>query len=183
MLQTCLFFKYSTQNAVIIFYSCKSIIMGATPGPLDHHGCPFRHFNETNLRAQLTGHRVDEFDTEDIMRLVKGRHYQVACTRYYEVTRARMLGLGTETLKGGGMNGNGGSEGMVASQELIEHPNQFFEQSFLLMKSHTPNAANGTNGADPSEPQAVPEPTIKGRYTYKKAGVSSHSSNMDLDME
>lgn len=155
--------------------------MGNAPGPQDHHGCPFRHFNETNLRAQMTSHMVDEFDTEDIMRMVKGRHYQVACTRYYEVTRARMLGIGTETLKGGGLGGNGGSE--IASQELIEHPNQFFEQSFLLMKGHNATA-NGTNG-DPSEVQAAPEPTIKGRYTYKKAGPGSNhtSNNMDMDME
>ncbi|KAF9179128.1 hypothetical protein BGZ50_007209 [Haplosporangium sp. Z 11] len=142
-------------------YSCKSIIMNNAPGPGDHHGCPFRHFSAPNLRAQLVSHQVDEFDTDDILRLVVNKHYQLACTRYYEVTRAKMLGISTETLKGGGM-----SEGAVASQESIEHPNQFFEQSFLLMKSGQNNATAG-DSTDSQVPSAPIDPTVKGRYVYK----------------
>ncbi|KAG0258452.1 hypothetical protein BG011_003275 [Mortierella polycephala] len=142
-------------------YSCKSIIMNNAPGPGDHHGCPFRHFSAPNLRAQLVSHQVDEFDTDDILRLVTNKHYQLACTRYYEVTRAKMLGISTETLKGGGM-----SEGAVASQESIEHPNQFFEQSFLLMKSGQSVAAAGDSTDNQVSPAPL-DPTVKGRYIYK----------------
>ncbi|KAG0206850.1 hypothetical protein BGX28_001785 [Mortierella sp. GBA30] len=167
-------------------YSCKSIIMNNAPGPGDHHGCPFRHFSAPNMRAQLAAHQVDEFDTEDIMRLVTGKHYQVACTRYYEVTRAKMLGVSSGSLKGVGMGDS--TEGMVASQELIEHPNQFFEQSYLLMKSRNSSAgATATNGQADGDSMdgvapALLEPTIKGGYTYKKAGASI-SSNVNHDME
>ncbi|KAF9942500.1 hypothetical protein BGZ67_001482 [Mortierella alpina] len=149
-------------------YSCKSIIMNNAPGSGDHHGCPFRHFSAPNMRAQLAAHQVDEFDTEDIMRLVSNKHYQVACTRYYEVTRAKMLGL-SGAMKGGGLSGG---EDMVASQELIEHPNQFFEQSYLLMKNKNAsmNAENQeVEMIDGSAPAPL-QPTIQGGYQYKKAG-------------
>ncbi|KAF8978047.1 hypothetical protein BGZ46_006871, partial [Entomortierella lignicola] len=164
-------------------YSCRHIIQSNAPGPGDHHGCPFRHFSAPNLRATLAGHNVDDFDTEDILTLVRGKHYQIACTRYYEVTRARMMGISTDMLKGGALNGHGNS-GMVASQEIIEHPNQFFEQSFLLMKSRDSNTANqnGESVDGQSSGTHTLEPTIKGQYSYKKAGVQiSSQSNHDME--
>ncbi|KAF8936249.1 hypothetical protein BGZ58_004419 [Dissophora ornata] len=150
-------------------YSCRYIIQNNAPGPGDHHGCPFRHFSAPNLRATMTSHQVDDFDTEDIIGLVQGKHYQLACTRYYEVTRAKMLDISTENLKGGVINSGQGNSGMVASQESIEHPNQFFEQSFLLMK----NRGDG---------QSQSQPTVMGAYSYKKAGAQT-SSNPSHDME
>ncbi|KAF9992714.1 hypothetical protein BGZ79_002738 [Entomortierella chlamydospora] len=159
-------------------YSCRHIIQNNAPGPGDHHGCPFRHFSAPNLRATLAGHNVDDFDTEDIMTLVAGKHYQIACTRYYEVTRAKMLNISTDNLKGGTLNAQGNS--MVASQEIIEHPNQFFEQSFLLMKSRD-SSSTGENG-EPVDGQQSLQPTIKGQYSYKKAGAQI-SSQANHDME
>ncbi|KAI1315250.1 hypothetical protein EDD11_001082 [Mortierella claussenii] len=164
-------------------FSCRHIIQNNAPGPDDHHGCPFRHFGAPKLRATLASHQVDDFDTEDIMNLVQGRHYQIACTRYYEVTRARMLDISTDNLKGGGMNGGQGNAGMVASQEIIEHPNQFFEQSYLLMKNRNAamSTAGGTGESMDGETPASLQPTVKGQYTYKKAGASSFASR-DMEM-
>ncbi|KAF9915498.1 DNA primase large subunit, partial [Lobosporangium transversale] len=166
-------------------FSCRHIIQNNAPGPGDHHGCPFRHFSAPNLRATLAAHHVDDFDTEDIMSLVQGRHFQIACTRYYEVTRARMLDIATENLKGGGINGGQGNTGMVASQELIEHPNQFFEQSYLLMQSKESSASiakSGNGDFMDGQAQSTLQPTVKGQYTYKKSGVQT-SSHSNLDME
>ncbi|KAG0064019.1 hypothetical protein BGZ89_009432 [Linnemannia elongata] len=171
-------------------YSCKSIIMNNAPGPGDHHGCPFRHFSAPNLRAQLAAHNVDEFDTDDIIHKVQQRHYQIACTRYYEVTRAKMVGISPENIKGGLSDSATGS--MIASQEVIEHPNQFFEQSYLLMKSKNAEseggaaAAGATAGAgEGMDGVTGPVPldaTVRGRYTYKKAGASI-SSNVQHDID
>ncbi|KAF9026511.1 hypothetical protein BGZ52_006614 [Haplosporangium bisporale] len=157
-------------------YSCKSIIMGSAPGAGDHHGCPFRHFSAPSLRAKLASKQVDEFDTEDILGLVSAKHYQIACTRYYEVTRARMIGGSPDTLRGGsGSALAGGGEFKVASQEQIEHPNQFFEQSYKLMQHKS------TTGGTGDETEAPLDPTIKGRYTYKKVGGPSIANN-DMEM-
>ncbi|KAG0349249.1 hypothetical protein BG004_000029 [Podila humilis] len=163
-------------------YSCKSIIMGTAPGAGDHHGCPFRHFNTPNLRATLAAHHVDEFDTDDILGLVNAKHYQIACTRYYEVTRARMIGSSPDTLRGGSgsaLAGNGEADYRVASQDQIEHPNQFFEQSFKLLEQHQRSEKGGTEGDMDVTPL---NPTVKGRYTYKKVG-SGHVSTVSHDME
>ncbi|KAF9422632.1 DNA primase large subunit [Podila epigama] len=158
--------------------TCKSIIMGSAPGAGDHHGCPFRHFSTPNLRAKLVAHQVDEFDTEDILELVKGKHYQIACTRYYEVTRARMIGA-SETLKGGSAESIVGHSGgtnvtKVASQDQIEHPNQFFEQSYQLLQQYKKQSSNQDMEATPLDP------TVKGRYAYKKAGGPSVSHDMEM---
>ncbi|KAG0329536.1 hypothetical protein BGZ99_001538 [Dissophora globulifera] len=165
-------------------YSCRYIIQNNAPGPGDHHGCPFRHFSAPNLRATMASHQVDDFDTEDILSLVQNRHYQIACTRYYEVTRAKMLDISTENLKGGAMNGGQGNAGMVASLESIEHPNQFFEQSYLLLKGRNAAAqGQGQQTGEEGDDGLAAEPllpTVKGQYTYKKAGVQTHTSN---DME
>ncbi|KAF9904093.1 hypothetical protein EC991_003068 [Linnemannia zychae] len=173
-------------------YSCKSIIMNNAPGSGDHHGCPFRHSSATSLRAQLAAHNVDEFDTDDIIHKVQQRHYQIACTRYYEVTRARMVGISAENVKGG--LSDSATAGMIASQEVIEHPNQFFEQSYLLMKSKNAEGGDGTSSAtaggvgvgatmDGLTAPAPLDATVRGRYTYKKAGASISSQvQHDIDM-
>ncbi|KAF9970591.1 hypothetical protein BGZ73_006695 [Actinomortierella ambigua] len=143
-------------------YSCKGIIMGSTPGPGDHHGCPFRHWPAPKLRERLTARGLDEFDQEDVMQFVQGKHYQLACTRYFEVTRAKKMGILTETLPGGLVEGG---QSRVASQETIEHPNQFFEQSYLLF-----NKPSGTAGDMEVDDDVAKAPLVRGGYTYKKAG-------------
>jgi len=96
--------------------SCMRIIMNNPPGPGDHHGCPFRHFSPENLRAKLKcvlcvlippvlpppltseqlprltvpharrALNVTDSHVAEILDLVKNMHYQIACTRLYEVT-------------------------------------------------------------------------------------------------
>ena len=102
--------------------SCMKIITGNHPGPNDHHGCPFRHFSADKLRRQLMSMipatlAQDETLTEqiekglnEVLELVKGGHYQIACTRFFELQ-------------------HGVKQGSV---ETITHPNQYFEQAYKL---------------------------------------------------
>ncbi|KAK8627563.1 hypothetical protein V6N13_135172 [Hibiscus sabdariffa] len=64
-------------------YSCQKII-SSTPGVGDHHGCPYRHFSEENLRAALVRMGVSSRAVEDVMDKVRNRHYQLACTLTFE---------------------------------------------------------------------------------------------------
>src|SRR5690349_14004006 len=79
-------------------FSCMKVITGNSPGPNDHHGCPFRHFAPEVLRQRLRsmlpssmlvlGHEaLEQLDKglAEVLELVKGTHYQVACTRYFEI--------------------------------------------------------------------------------------------------
>ncbi|CAG8448342.1 11588_t:CDS:2 [Acaulospora colombiana] len=75
-------------------------------------------FNEENLRVIVTdnGRRnLDQFN--DIISLVREKHYQVACTKYFEITR--------------NLEENSDNKKPI---ETISHPNQYFENSVKLAK-------------------------------------------------
>ena len=96
-------------------FNCGKIITTNHPGAGERHGCPFRHFNEENLRGLLrqtlaNSNRASGADNavNEIMTIVKNGHYQVACTRLYEMTHQNEK----ETV------------------DTIAHPNQWFEMSY-----------------------------------------------------
>ncbi|RUS16956.1 DNA primase large subunit [Endogone sp. FLAS-F59071] len=96
-------------------YSCSKIIMSNAPSTGDHHGCPFRHFSAQNTEQMLLRYRVAPAAVREVMELVQGKHYQIACTKFFELTRPK------EGVEG---------EGNPAQVENISHPNKFFEMSF-----------------------------------------------------
>ncbi|XP_062149819.1 probable DNA primase large subunit [Alnus glutinosa] len=91
-------------------YSCQKIICSA-PGVGDHHGCPYRHFSEENLRAALGKMRVNSKAIEDVMDKVRSRHYQLACTLTFEAIHGTSCDAG------------------------INHPNQYFSESQKVVQS------------------------------------------------
>ncbi|KAI0524604.1 hypothetical protein KFK09_003981 [Dendrobium nobile] len=90
-------------------YSCQKII-SVTPSVGDHHGCPYRHFSEENLRAALSKMGVGGRAMDDVMDKVRNRHYQLACTMTFETIHAASCDSG------------------------INHPNQYFIQSRKLLE-------------------------------------------------
>ncbi|CAM6091310.1 unnamed protein product [Calypogeia fissa] len=84
-------------------FSCMKVIT-STPGVGDHHGCPYRHFSQDNLRATLGGLSISGGAIDGIMEKVRAHHYQLAC------------GVTFEAVHGSPCDG-------------INHPNQYFEQS------------------------------------------------------
>ena len=95
----------------LLIFSCIKIITSNHPSAGDHHGCPFRHFSPDNLRATLSQRGVADKTAQEILDLVRGQHYQIACTRYFEATR-----------------------GLPEQSEVISHPNEFFERSLKAQK-------------------------------------------------
>lgn len=98
-------------------YSCQKII-SSTPGVGDHHGCPYRHFSEENLRAALGKMGVGNRALEDVIGKVRNRHYQLACTLTFEAVHSASCDAG------------------------VNHPNQYFSDSKKVLESR-----NNTNGA------------------------------------
>ena len=47
-----------------------------------HHGCPFKNFDETQLRVTLQQLQVASSEIGSIIDKVKGQHYQIACGKY-----------------------------------------------------------------------------------------------------
>ncbi|KAL8037979.1 hypothetical protein ABFX02_11G073300 [Erythranthe guttata] len=98
-------------------YSCQKIIT-STPGVGDHHGCPYRHFSEDNLRAALSTMGVGNRAVEDVMDKVRNRHYQLACTLTFEAIHG------------------------ASCDEGINHPNQYYTDSKKVLESR--NNSKGT---------------------------------------
>ena len=65
------------------------IITTNAPSSGDHHGCPFKHFGRDNLQSMLVHHGLNESNVRDVLELTRGGHYQVACTKYFEITRGK----------------------------------------------------------------------------------------------
>lgn len=112
--------------------SCMKIIM-STPGVGDHHGCPYRHFSEENLRAALGGMHLTPACTREVMEKVKGHHYQLACAAAFE---------GSHRCQSDGVN----------------HPNQYFEQSQKILQPANPEP----QGLDPLGTPSTPLPGPRG---------------------
>uniref|UniRef100_A0A803L1A8 DNA primase large subunit C-terminal domain-containing protein n=1 Tax=Chenopodium quinoa TaxID=63459 RepID=A0A803L1A8_CHEQI len=91
-------------------YSCQKVI-SSTPGVGDHHGCPYRHFSEDNLRAALSKMGVSSRAMTDVMDKVQNKHYQIACTLTFEAIHGSSCDAG------------------------INHPNQYFSESQKILQS------------------------------------------------
>ncbi|XP_054023976.1 DNA primase large subunit [Dryobates pubescens] len=91
-------------------YSCMKIIISNPPSQGDYHGCPFRHCDAELLRQKLQAYKVPPAGITQILELVKGMHYQLACQKYFELTHE--------------VDDVGFS---------LNHPNQYFTESQRLL--------------------------------------------------
>lgn len=107
-------------------YSCQKIIM-STPGVGDHHGCPYRHFSEENLRAMLGKVGISAREVDDIIHKARERHYQVACTMTFEAVHACSCDTG------------------------INHPNQYFKESQKVLQAKNPVPESGESPSTPKQ--------------------------------
>ena len=100
---------------------------GTNPAAGEHHGCPFKTFDEPQLRAlQQLG--VSNVDMNFIFDKVKGQHFQVACGKYFEAKHKGSNLIETEL---------GG----------ISHPNQFFEESMKFYQPADGGSSSSSAGA------------------------------------
>lgn len=104
-------------------YSCMKIIMGTQPGPGDYHGCPFRHTDVKLLKQRLASYKIPTQGIEQIADLVKGYHYQLACTKYFELTH----NIDKDEVSG----------------LSLQHPNQYFDASMDIQSGKLKESKGG----------------------------------------
>jgi len=156
-------------------YSCVKIITSNHPSAGDHHGCPFRHFSPENLRSTLRAGQVPEANIQEVLELVKNQHFQVACTRYYEITHK----IPTQT-------------------DLIEHPNTYvdlsmgkatkkdakdLDQKYTFKDQANPSSSSSTSSLTPAAAAAaVAANQNKVRAaTFFGAGVSAKGKENEVE--
>uniref|UniRef100_A0A8C9AIB0 DNA primase large subunit n=1 Tax=Prolemur simus TaxID=1328070 RepID=A0A8C9AIB0_PROSS len=91
-------------------FSCLKIILTNPPSQGDYHGCPFRHSDPELLKQKLQSYKISPGGISQILDLVKGTHYHIACQKYFEITH--------------NVDDCGFS---------LNHPNQFFYESQRIL--------------------------------------------------
>jgi DNA primase large subunit len=129
-------------------YSCLKIIMGAPPGPGDHHGCPYRHYDENRLSSLIGQLRIDTPDKDAIMGQVKSRNYQLACQRHWEATH------------------RGYEELSVSADGVGNHPNAWIQASMQYHKAKTGGSPDSSKKQSPGKTVVAADDT---------AALSMHS--------
>lgn len=91
-------------------YSCMKVILSNSPSQGDYHGCPFRHSDPELLKQKLQFYKVSPSGISQILELVKGMHYQLACQKYFELMH-----------------------NVEDANFSLNHPNQYFIESQRLL--------------------------------------------------
>ena len=112
-------------------YNCQKIILGNPPQGGDHHGCPFRHYDEEHLSSVLGNLSLS--DKNAILELKKNRNYQLACVKHFEVLHPNA----------GGAN--------VPLDNVGNHPNAWFAASVAYTAKKNGESSSDKNGAEKME--------------------------------
>eukprot|EP00581_Thalassiosira_minuscula_P001065 CAMPEP_0183749512 /NCGR_PEP_ID=MMETSP0737-20130205/68323_1 /TAXON_ID=385413 /ORGANISM="Thalassiosira miniscula, Strain CCMP1093" /LENGTH=524 /DNA_ID=CAMNT_0025985269 /DNA_START=128 /DNA_END=1702 /DNA_ORIENTATION=+ len=107
-------------------YNCMKIIFGNPPqSGVEHHGCPYKHYDDSNLSALLGKLKIgNSRDRDAIMAHKKDGNFQLACAKHFEVTHPMAASADGVSLDGVG-----------------NHPNSWFSAS---VQYH--NSKSGGNG-------------------------------------
>lgn len=135
-------------------FSCLKIILNNPPGQGDYHGCPFRHSDPELLRQKLQSYKIPPAGISQILDLVKGTHYQVACQKYFEITH---------NIEDCGFS--------------LNHPNQFFVESQRILSGGKDMKKESTQ---PETPQ--PKPSVQ-KTKDASSALASLTSSLDMEME
>ncbi|XP_063047938.1 DNA primase large subunit [Engraulis encrasicolus] len=120
-------------------YSCMKVILSNAPSQGDFHGCPFRHSDPELLKQKLQSYKLSPSGISQILDLVKGMHYQLACQKYFELTH-----------------------GLEDAGFSLNHPNQYFIESQKLLGGGGGGGAGGKEvKREPQTPQRAPNPAAK----------------------
>ncbi|XP_055491027.1 DNA primase large subunit [Leucoraja erinacea] len=117
-------------------FSCMKIILSNPPGQGDFHGCPFRHSDVDLLKPKLQSYKISPAEINQILDLVKGMHYQLACQKYFELTH-NIDEIGFS----------------------LNHPNQYFIESQKILNSSrdTKKESNQPESSQRSQPSQPPK--------------------------
>lgn len=92
--------------------SCMDIASKTFPAKGEYHGCPYKTFTPENLASALERMGVnDKQDLAGIREQVASRQYNLACSKVYSLTHPA-----------------------DHSEEIITHPNQYFDKSWNCAK-------------------------------------------------
>ncbi|XP_076021141.1 DNA primase large subunit [Genypterus blacodes] len=143
-------------------FSCMKVILSNPPSQGDHHGCPFRHSDPELLKQKLQVYKVSPSGISQILELVKGMHYQLACQKYFELTH-----------------------NIEESGFSLNHPNQYFIESQKVLSGgkeikremETPQRAQDNSVS--KAPAAAPAAAAAAATTNPSQDVAEMTEELD----
>ncbi|XP_054169244.1 DNA primase large subunit-like [Oppia nitens] len=120
-------YNYGKEGKRIIgkAYSCQKIINDNPPATGDSHGCPFKHFDNNNLKIFLRKQHIDENNISEMLEMVeKDQNYSMACSKYFSCKHQWYPNIN------------------------VYHPNQYYTESrkAFHVSTLTPPQSGQTNG-------------------------------------
>ncbi|KAF3708321.1 DNA primase large subunit [Channa argus] len=123
-------------------YSCMKVILSNPPSQGDHHGCPFRHSDPELLKQKLQVYKVSPSGISQILELVKGMHYQLACQKYFELTH---------NIEDANFSLNHPNQYFIESQKVLGGGKDIKREADTPQRSQENTAAKGSTAArDPA---------------------------------
>ncbi|XP_011504634.1 PREDICTED: DNA primase large subunit-like [Ceratosolen solmsi marchali] len=90
---------------------CTKLVVDPV-GPGEIHGCPFKHMDIDELTKKLIEYKISPSDIHEISKYATEGRYNLACTTYFESTHKKY------------------------PEKIFFHPNQYFEQSRLILNKN-----------------------------------------------
>ncbi|XP_053880308.1 DNA primase large subunit isoform X3 [Malaclemys terrapin pileata] len=135
-------------------FSCMKIILSNPPSQGDYHGCPFRHSDPELLKQKLQSYKIPTTGITQILELVKGMHYQLACQKYFQLTQdVDDIGFS------------------------LNHPNQYFAESQKLL------SGGREVKKEPSEPESSQQKLSSQKSTNSCSIPISSNTEADTELE
>uniref|UniRef100_A0A0G4GXJ2 DNA primase large subunit C-terminal domain-containing protein n=1 Tax=Chromera velia CCMP2878 TaxID=1169474 RepID=A0A0G4GXJ2_9ALVE len=133
-------------------WSCFKILGGQSPpnpGPGEVHGCPFKTYDVGPLKRLLeVEYGVDPVGASEILGLKSGKHFQLACLKYFQVKHPEAGG-----------------------DEVGNHPNVFYAASMKYHSDRTNKSKQGSSGtpADGSGGEGAGEASAENSQTQPES--------------
>ncbi|XP_043366347.1 DNA primase large subunit isoform X6 [Dermochelys coriacea] len=135
-------------------FSCMKIILSNPPSQGDYHGCPFRHSDPELLKQKLQSYKIPPTEITQVLELVKGMHYQLACQKYFQLTHdVDDIGFS------------------------LNHPNQYFAESQKLL------SGGREVKKEPSEPESSQQKLSSQKSTNSCSIPTSSNTEADTELE
>ena len=123
-------------------YNCMKIIMGTPPNSGDHHGCPYRHYDDDHLSSVLGKLQIGSAsDRNDIMNLKKKKHFNLACQKHFDVMHPSAAAVKDLNLAGVG-----------------DHPNAWYAASVAYRASKNGDEKKDVDTSPSKSPMKINSP-------------------------
>ncbi|XP_072782592.1 DNA primase large subunit isoform X2 [Taeniopygia guttata] len=140
-------------------YSCMKIIMSNPPSQGDYHGCPFRHSDPELLKQKLQSYKISPSGIAQVLELVKGMHFQLACQKYFELTH---------DVDDIGFSLNHPNQYFIESQKLLsggrEPKKEFSNSGNFQQKNNSQESINSSS--TPTSSNAKADTELEGLEAY-----------------